>query len=167
MTAWIDLLLAAAIIGGVDVAYFHLFRLKLATRAASRRETLAHSVQGASFAAVCGGAALGSPPSLVLGAFALHFAATVADILLEGPSRLDFGGLARSEVVLHIAGAVATIGAVVAFGFGASPPTALQKSGLGAAALSAGSVTGLELAVVFMSGRATRSDRAIGVGGDI
>ncbi|HVZ73603.1 MAG TPA: hypothetical protein VHJ20_14590 [Polyangia bacterium] len=146
-SSWGALLIVAATIGGVDVAYFHVYRFRLAARAASRGETLAHVAQGLTFAALAAGALGWCGRGATLAAFAAHFASIATDVVLERRSRAAWGGVPAGEVALHVVGAATTAGAFVAFVAGTPVlATSAARLLLVGAAVGAAAIAAAELA---------------------
>jgi hypothetical protein len=155
-SSWIVFLLVGAVIGGADVGYFHVLRFRLASRAASRGETLAHLVQGASFAGLCVGALVAPTVApFILGMFGAHFAAVAIDVVLERRSRADLGGLPTLELILHVAGATTTGGAFAAYLASPAAPTAVERFALVCALVAALASVLVELAMVVAAARGT------------
>jgi hypothetical protein len=151
MWSFVEFLLLASAVGGIDVCYFHLYRFRLSERPGSRAETWAHLGQAATFIAICLGAALAPRRSeMILSLFALHFVSIAADAWLERASRAELGGLPSTEYLLHIAGAVSTGAAFAAYLLGApSRPTALERAGLLIACLAGAAVSATELFLLW------------------
>jgi hypothetical protein len=140
-------LVVASLIGGIDVLYFHLYRFRLCTRPSSRSETLAHLAQSWTFIPICLFAAVAPHRSSAIAAlFLLHFASAAMDILLERTSRLALDGLPPVEVLLHVAGAVATGGAfAVLLVVPPAPPEPWLRPCLLAAVVAGTAVSAAEL----------------------
>src|SRR5687767_8686221 len=116
---WIGALmfLVALALGAVDGLYFHLWKLRLHARPASRREHVAHTLR-----------ALLLPPTLALAlvvdrspaalyAFllveTLDLAVVVWDVWMEPESRRDLGGLSRGGYLIHAVAGIFHTAAVV------------------------------------------------------
>lgn len=112
-----ELLMAASMIGAVDVLYYHLYRFRLFERADSVKEEVTHLLRHVLFllivAVVMFARAEPWAIHLLLGLFLADLLNSAADVLLERRSRASLGGLPSGEYLLHIVGSVMT-GAVVA-----------------------------------------------------
>lgn len=127
-------------LGAVDSLYFHLWKFRLATRPASRAETLTHVARSFVLAFVAPLLAFYEPHGLwfwVVGALlAVDFGNNLLDGVLEGESRRDLGGVPRAEYLLHLAGATwmgATTLSFFAIGFvhAGSPTGLMPATGMG------------------------------------
>jgi hypothetical protein len=158
MTAPIDptsivlrILLLAAPIGALDVAWFHIYKLRLYARSESVGEEITHLVRGALFPVALGLLAAGQPSGaffwLVVALIGVDFTNSLLDVLLEPASRAP-GGVPRAELAVHVVGGSLTTVAFtlfVAFGWAARlGPTALLPH-------DAGWLTPIELTVVWGS----------------
>jgi hypothetical protein len=154
MQLFAGLLILASAVGGLDVAYFHIYRFRLASRAPSRAETVAHLAQGATFMLIIA-AALVAPASrgLILTLCAAHFASMGADVMLEKASRADLGGVPTTEYLLHVAGATATGGAAAAYFAGGPSELPDWQRVLLVAAIVAGTLTSALETVLLSRGR--------------
>jgi hypothetical protein len=135
------LLLAVALLGAFDIAYFHWHRADLAHRPESRTEAWIHVARGLVYTLQ-----LAVVPELRFGgawfiAFAGLYAAdvtvAVADVLVEPASRKSLGGLFGGEYLMHIVLSL-LIGAYLHALYGAtaawpSLPTAIALSPVGPA----------------------------------
>ncbi|MBI3651587.1 MAG: hypothetical protein HY231_11275 [Acidobacteria bacterium] len=112
-----ELLLAASLIGGLDVVYFHLYRFRLYRRPASVAEEITHLARAALFIAML--LVVMFAPSearrLLLALFVADLANTLADVLIERRSRASLGGLPSAEYLLHILGSLLSGAAIAAF----------------------------------------------------
>ncbi len=108
MIAAFELLSLAALVGGVDVLYFHVYRFRLYEQPSSNAEQVTHLVRALVFAAVVGLIAFSSGSALarqaLLALAGLDLLNNIADVLLEKDSRAPLGGLPRIEYLLHILG---------------------------------------------------------------
>ncbi|MFO0630374.1 MAG: hypothetical protein U0325_32760 [Polyangiales bacterium] len=134
------ILAVVAPIGAFDALYFHVYRLRLFARPASRAETATHVARSL----IVGVAALllarYEPRGawfFTLGAlFALDFANNLLDVLLEPASRADLGGLPPMEYAIHVIGATAS-GAITGVFLAVGWPLARLPTALAPAALPA------------------------------
>ena len=114
------LLLAASMIGVVDVFWFHHHRFKLHRQPSAAAEEAIHLASYATFiglgVALLGVDAQGGGRWLVAGLFAVQLLTTAADVLLEPRSRAPLGGLPALEYLFHV---------LVTFGMGAAAATFL------------------------------------------
>ena len=124
-------------IGAFDVVYFHIYKLKLATRPESWAETQTHIVRSFLLGVVALFLALYRPQGLwfwfIGGLFVFDFFNNALDAYLEFNSRKKENGLPQFEYLIHIAGAT-WMGAVAlsyfAIGWGAHQlPTQLISVG--------------------------------------
>lgn len=144
MTEAFEVLMLVALIGGVDVLWFHLYRARLFERPASRTEQVTHLARHLLFAMLCVSFLVGAPRSLLLLLLAVDLVNSAVDVVLEPASRAGLGGVSGLEALLH---ALATfgLGAVAALVFVSESgftPTPLQ---LGRGLVSAGLGLGLFL----------------------
>jgi hypothetical protein len=111
------LLSIVAPLGAFDVLYFHMWKLRLASRRASRAETVTHVARSLLIGALAWILARFEPHGawyvVVASLMALDFVNNLLDVWLEGPSRADLGGVPRLEYLIHVIGATAS-GAVTA-----------------------------------------------------
>ncbi len=129
-----SLLLAASMIGAIDVFWFHLWRLRLYRQPASAAEEATHLAGYATFIAIA--AALLSVddpqeargPVLVL--FAIYLTVTAADVLLERSSRSPLGGLPSLEYLLHVLVVFGIGGAAATFWWASSTETGGALEGI-------------------------------------
>jgi hypothetical protein len=114
-------------LAAIDGVYLHIWRYRLHTRAASRREHRLHTLTAVLFAATLpalflwetGGLLLWSGVALV----AADLTVSVFDMLSERESRADLGGLSTAEYVLHMA-IMSARGVALALTLGARPAAA-------------------------------------------
>lgn len=115
------------ILSTVDGLYFHLWRDRLYTRAASRREHLLHTVRMALFLPLLPSLFLWQTAGALLWAgiflLVLDHGLELWDMFTEKDSRADLGGLSTSEYVLHMSSST-TRGAALALGLAARPAEA-------------------------------------------
>jgi hypothetical protein len=94
------------VLGAVDGIYLHLWRYRLHARAASRFEHRMHTAAALMFAATLPAVFLWETGGLLLwagvGLIAADLAVSVVDMLSEGGSRAELGGLSTTEYVLHM-----------------------------------------------------------------
>lgn len=130
------LLLLFAAFAAYDGVYVHLVALRLHSRSASYVEHLWHTASAILFVPVAAllfvepthGVALWTGVAAAVAMYAVE----IFDVRAEKASRADLGGLARSELAVHVAALVtrtAAIGLVIAarpaaaWGLGAAPAT--------------------------------------------
>jgi hypothetical protein len=115
------------VLGTVDGLYFHLWRDRLHTRPASRREHWVHTWRTLLFAALLPTLFLWQTAGALLWAglllLGLDQALELWDMFTEKDSRADLGGLSTSEYVLHMSSSTAR-GAALALGLAARPAEA-------------------------------------------
>ena len=115
------------LLGAIDGLYFHLWRDRLHTRAASRAEHLVHTLRTALFVPLLPTLFLWQTAGVLLWAglvvLALDQALELWDMVTEKGSRADLGGLSTSEYVLHMSSSTAR-GAALALGLAARPAEA-------------------------------------------
>ena len=115
------------ILGTVDGLYFHLWRDRLHTRPASRREHVVHTLRTALFVGLLPSLFLWQTAGALLWAgillLSLDQGLEIWDMLTEKDSRADLGGLSTSEYVLHMSSSTAR-GAALALGLVARPAEA-------------------------------------------
>lgn len=123
MSALYYLLCAFATLGTVDIVYFHLYRYRLFSRAASRGEQIAHIFRLLLFLLILGWVMFvraGGPYALILPALlSLDLLNSLADVAMEPDSRADLDGLPPGEYFVHM---------VAMAVWGASAVLALQHS---------------------------------------
>lgn len=100
------LLLIAGMLGAFDVAWFHIYRTRLAQRPECQREvlwhTVRHAVYGAQFLWVANLRFHGGALLLVALLYALDVFIAWSDVLEEPASRKSQGGLPRGEYFMHV-----------------------------------------------------------------
>ena len=158
-----ELLMAASLIGGVDVIYFHLYKFRLYERPDSVIEETTHLIRavlfitGALMIALSDGSAW--VRTAVLALFALDLLNSAIDVLVEKNSRESLGGLPSVEYLLHVLATFA-MGAAVALFW-----THSSASGFTPPALSAVDYVrmygGVAVGVVLLGIEATLFARAI------
>lgn len=130
MNAPFELLLLTALLGSVDVLYFHLYRFRLYAQPGSVAEESTHLARHVLFIGITL-ALLLDPPfvrPLVLVLFGLDLLNNAADVLLEQSSRAPLGGLPPAEYLVHILSTLLTGMAISAFWW--APESALSTSQL-------------------------------------
>lgn len=99
-------LLLFLVLGAVDGLFLHLWRYRLYARPASRREHGYHTIAALTFAATLPAVFLWETGGLLLWIGVVLIGAemvvSLADMLAEGDSRAELGGLSRGEYVLHM-----------------------------------------------------------------
>ena len=121
MTALFYLLCLFALLGSVDIGYFHIYRYRLYRVPSSRGEQVTHLLRAGLFLAIllwvmCVEAQ--GALSLVLPALLLaDFVNSMIDVLLEPKSRQSLGGLPPLEYAVHmvtmfVGGAIMAIGMI-------------------------------------------------------
>lgn len=128
MSAAFELLMLAALLGAVDVLYFHLYRFRLYAQPGSVAEESTHLARHLLFVGIVLTLLL-QPPSataIVLTLFVLDLANNVADVLLEKSSRAPLGGLPPAEYLVHVLATLLTGMAISAFWW--APPAALSTT---------------------------------------
>lgn len=112
------LVILFSLLSMVDGVYLHLYRFKLHTRQASRREHVIHGVRGLllipTLLFVLSGTTSGTLLWLGLAFVLIDIGVTLADVLEEQESRAFQGGLPRYELALHAALTVLHLGAITA-----------------------------------------------------
>ena len=106
MTTAFYLLLIAGMLGAFDVAWFHIYRGRLAHRPECQREVLWHTVRHAVYASqflwVANLRFHGTALVLVAALYGLDVFIAWADVLEETASRKAQGGLPRGEYFMHV-----------------------------------------------------------------
>lgn len=129
-----SLLLAASMIGAIDVFWFHLWRLRLYRQPASSAEEATHLAGYAAFIAIAAALLSADNPhevrGLVLGLFTIYLVVTAADVLLERSSRSPLGGLPSLEYLLHVLVVFGIGGAAATFWWASSTETGRPLEGL-------------------------------------
>ena len=130
MNASFELLMLAALLGAVDVLYFHIYRLRLYAQPGSAAEEITHLARHVLFTAIVLTLLLQPPftSAVVLTLFGLDLLNSVADVLLEKRSRAPLGGLPSAEYLIHVLASLVTGMAVSAFWW--APAAALTASQL-------------------------------------
>lgn len=108
-----EVLMVVALLGGVDVLWFHLYRLRLYERPASRAEQLTHLSRHLLFAALSGLMVTGAPRWVLMALLAIDMVNSLVDLVLEPRSRAELGGISGLESAIHGA-AVFGLGVVTA-----------------------------------------------------
>jgi hypothetical protein len=128
MNAPFELLMLAALLGSVDVLYFHLYRFRLYAQPGSVAEESTHLARHVLFIGIVLTLLLQPPFArpLVLVLFGLDLLNNVADVLLEKGSRAPLGGLPSAEYLVHILATLLTGMALSAYWW--APETALSAS---------------------------------------
>lgn len=110
-------LMAASVIGSLDVGWWHLYRFRLYRQPGSVLEETTHLVGYGLFLAIALVLLAVDDAAdarwLVLGLFAANLVVTTVDVLAEPASRAPLGGLPRLEYLVHIL-AVGAFGAAAA-----------------------------------------------------
>jgi len=129
-----NMLLAASIVGSIDVFWFHLWRLRLYRQPGSVAEEAAHLAGYVLFIAIAVALLTADSPhearGLVLGLFAINLTIIAADVLLERSSRAPLGGLPSLEYLLHVFIVSGLGGAAATFWWASSPETGAPLDGL-------------------------------------
>lgn len=137
MNAVFEIMMFAALIGAIDVLYFHIYKFRLYGRQESAAEQVTHLSRAALFLVMTAIVLFsdGSPAArlFLIGIFSLDLLNTVIDVILEKDSRENLGGLPSGEYLLHIVGTFFTGVAVATFwwhsssaGFSGFEPTTVQ-----------------------------------------
>lgn len=129
-----NMLLAASIVGSIDVFWFHLWRLRLYRQPGSVAEEAAHLAGYVLFIAIAVALLTADSPhegrGLVLGLFAINLTIIAADVLLERSSRAPLGGLPSLEYLLHVFIVFGLGGAAATFWWASRPETGAPLDGL-------------------------------------
>lgn len=123
-----EVLMVVALLGGVDVLWFHLYRLRLYERPASRAEQFTHLSRHLLFAALSGLMVTGAPRWVLMALLAIDLVNSLVDLVLEPRSRAELGGVSGLESAIHGA-AVFGLGMVTALVWTSSTtwePSSLQ-----------------------------------------
>ena len=100
------LLCGFALLGGIDVGYYHLYRFKLYRVPASAAEHLAHLARSALFIAVLSWVmwvkAEGQFALVLPALLAVDFINSMVDVWIEPASRAALGGLPAREYAIHM-----------------------------------------------------------------
>lgn len=114
-------------LAAVDGIYLHLWRYRLHAREASRREHRIHTIAAVLFVFKLPAVLLWETGGLLLwfgvGLIAVDLGVSLVDMVAEGDSRADLGGLGTGEYVLHML-IMAARGASLALALGARPAAA-------------------------------------------
>lgn len=106
MTLACILLALIGLLGAFDVAFFHSWKGRLASRRECRREVVIHVVRGVVYAAqflvVPNLRFAGLAYALLVALFVVDASVAVADVLEEPRSRAAQGGLSGGEYLMHI-----------------------------------------------------------------
>lgn len=101
-----ELLLATAMVGALDVLYFHLYRFRLFEREDSVVEELTHLIRAGLFLFIAGVVMFSDGSATaryaILAAFAFDLVNNAVDVLVEKRSRATLGGLPSVEYLVHI-----------------------------------------------------------------
>lgn len=132
-TVPLAIIVVAAPLGALDVLYFHVWKFRLYARLSARAEVMTHIVRsvlvGSTVLLLVTRELHGAWVVGMVGVFALDLVNDLADTALEKDSRREFGGLPRSESMIHIAGSTLAGAAGGAYLMAAWPlasmPTAL------------------------------------------
>ena len=127
MNVAFELLMLAALLGAVDVGYYHLYKFRLFSRPESVKEEITHLARHVLFLSMTSVMVLGlERASTVLPIlFVLDLANSTADVLLERKSRASAGGLPSLEYLIHILASLISGAAMSAFIF--APPGPLTE----------------------------------------
>ena len=121
MVALFYLLCAFALLGSVDIGYFHLYRFRLYRVSSSRGEQITHLLRTLLFLAaliwVMDVEAHGLFSVILPAILAVDFVNSMLDVLLEPASRRPLGGLPPLEYAVHmltmfVSGAIMAIAVV-------------------------------------------------------
>ena len=100
------LLIIAGTLGAFDVAWFHIYRCRLADRPECQREVLWHTVRHAIYATqflwVANLRFHGAALLVIAGLYGLDVFIALSDVLEENASRRAQGGLPRGEYFMHV-----------------------------------------------------------------
>jgi len=137
MLAPLVLLLAMAVIGSVDGAYYHTYKFALYRQPSARLETVTHIIRALMLAVAVWLLAHYTPKGgwfwVLAVVFAIDLIDDVVDVCVEPRSRAPLGGLPTPEYVVHILAMACSGGAWATFlvlGWSArDEPTALVPFG--------------------------------------
>src|SRR4051812_17169470 len=100
------LLLAIALLGAFDIAYFHWYRCRLSERPESRTEAWIHVARGVVYtlqlALVPSVRFAGAWYAAFVAMFVADVAIAMADVAVEPASRKSQGGLPGGEYLMHV-----------------------------------------------------------------
>src|SRR5207237_2521016 len=106
MVAGFYLLLMAGVLGAFDVAWFHIYRCRLAQRPECQREvlwhTVRHSIYASQFLWVANFRFHGGALALLAVLYVADITIAWGDVLEEHRSRKEQGGLPRGEYFMHV-----------------------------------------------------------------
>lgn len=112
MNTTLTILSVTAVVGAVDVLYYHWYRFRLFAQERSVAEELTHLLRHLAFIAGVALLASGSASPLVdraiLAIFAFDFVNSALDVALEPRSRASLGGLPAGEYFVHFLGTFGT-----------------------------------------------------------
>ncbi|MEQ1572351.1 MAG: hypothetical protein ABMA64_42400 [Myxococcota bacterium] len=123
-----ELMMTMALIGAVDVMYFHLYRFRLFERPDSVAEEWTHLARHLLFLGIVA-VMVADPPyarAVLVGLFAVDVANNGIDVWLERGSRAALGGLPSAEYALHVASTL--VGGMAIGAFLWAPPTPLTAT---------------------------------------
>jgi len=106
MLAPVIMLQALGVLGSLDLLYYHVWKLRLYRTPSARYEHLTHLLRGLMYPIGLGLLLSGTPQGdwfwVLAVVFALDFANSIADVILEPKSRAPLGGLPPVEYLVHI-----------------------------------------------------------------
>jgi hypothetical protein len=130
-------LMAIALIGAVDVLWFHLYRARLFARAPSLGEQATHLARHVLFALSCLLFVTEGRRDAILAVLVADLLNSAIDVLLEPRSRADLGGVSGVETLLHML-ATFGFGAVTALVYTSTSPFVPTPMQVGRGVVSAG-----------------------------
>ena len=101
MSLAFELLMGIAMIGAIDVLYFHLYRHRLYARSESLSENVTHLLRHLLFIVLTLGLLSGAGKPFLIGVLVVDLVNNVIDLALERESRRSLDGLSPLESVLH------------------------------------------------------------------
>lgn len=101
MSLAFELLMGIAMVGAIDVLYFHLYRHRLYARPESLSENVTHLLRHLLFLALTLGLLSGAGKPFLIGVLVVDLVNNVIDLALERESRRSLDGLSPLESVLH------------------------------------------------------------------
>lgn len=101
MSLAFELLMGIAMVGAIDVLYFHLYRHRLYARSDSLAENVTHLLRHLLFIALTLGLLNGAGKPFLIGVLVVDVVNNVIDLSLERESRRSLDGLSPLESVLH------------------------------------------------------------------
>lgn len=107
MSLAFELSMGIAVVGAIDVLWFHLYRHRLYARPASFSENVTHLLRHLLFLALTLGLLSGAGKPFLIGVLVVDLVNNVVDLALERESRRSLDGLSPLESVLH---GVASVG---------------------------------------------------------